>query len=203
MLASPTTGHPTAPPPQTVVHRQAMHVAPVLSAASAGDADAWEALVRHFSGLIASVTWSYRLSPADGSDVAQHVWLRLFESVDRIREPEALPGWIRTVAHRECQKLVRLGRREFASTTVDDDLVASDEPPYAALLEEERRVTLHRALQGLPTKHRSMMHHLLSDPAPSYEEVSVAMHMPIGSVGPTRQRCVERLRANEELLATR
>jgi RNA polymerase sigma factor (sigma-70 family) len=203
MLAtSPTTGRrPQAP--RKNAHPEVTHVAPVLRAASAGDPAAWEALVHHFSGLITAVTWSYRLDAADKADVAQHVWLRLVENVDRVREPEALAGWIRTVAHRECQKLVNRGRREMPSTTVDDDLTAVDEPPYAALLEEERRTTLHKALQSLPNKHESMMRYLLNDPAPSYEETSSTLSMAIGSIGPTRQRCVERLRANEELLAVR
>src|SRR5687768_16887473 len=79
-----------------------LDIAPVFEAAAAGDQQAWETLIHQFSGLITSVTWSYHLSPADAADVAQSVWLSLFENIGRIREPQALAGWIRTVAQNAC-----------------------------------------------------------------------------------------------------
>jgi len=174
-------------------------LAPVMAAAAAGDQQAWETLIHQFSGLISSVTWSYHLSPADAADVAQSVWLSLFENIGRIREPQALGGWIRTVAQNACRRLLRRAGRELPSVNVD-----MVEPPEAVedkLLEAQRKAALARALETLPLRQRTLMQVLIQDPAPSYEAASTMLGMAIGSVGPTRQRSIDRLRSHAELIA--
>jgi RNA polymerase sigma factor (sigma-70 family) len=174
-------------------------IAPVLEAAAAGDPQAWETLIHQFSGLITSVTWSYHLSPADAADVAQSVWLSLFENIGRIREPQALAGWIRTVAQNACRRLLRRAGRELP--TIDVDMVEPPEPVEDKLLEAQRKAALARALETLPVRQRSLMQVLIQDPAPSYEAASNMLGMAIGSVGPTRQRSIDRLRSHVELIA--
>ena len=174
-------------------------IAPVMHAAAAGDQQAWETLIHQFSGLITSVTWSYHLSPADAADVAQSVWLSLFENIGRIREPQALPGWIRTVAQNACRRLLRRAGRELPS--IDVDMTELPEPVEDKLLEAQRKAALTRALETLPTRQRSLMQVLIQDPAPSYQAVSNMLGMAIGSVGPTRQRSIDRLRSHAELIA--
>jgi RNA polymerase sigma factor (sigma-70 family) len=80
---------------------------------------AWDELVEQFASLIAAIARSCRLGPSDAADVAQTTWLRLFESIERIREPERLPGWIATTARRECLRLLRMVARELPSGEVD------------------------------------------------------------------------------------
>jgi RNA polymerase sigma factor (sigma-70 family) len=174
-------------------------IAPVLEAAAAGDHQAWETLIHQFSGLITSVTWSYHLTPADAADVAQSVWLSLFENIGRIREPQALAGWIRTVAQNACRRLLRRAGRELP--TIDVDMTEPPEPIEDKLLEAQRKAALARALETLPVRQRSLMQVLIQDPAPSYEAASTMLGMAIGSVGPTRQRSIDRLRTHAELIA--
>lgn len=173
----------------------------VVDAAARGDQEAWEALIHQFSGLVASVTWSYRLAAADAADVAQSVWLSLFENIGRIRDPRALAGWIRTVTQNTCRRHLRRAGRELPSVAHDVDLAVPAEPVEDKLLEAQRKAALARALRSLPSKQRSLMQVLIQDPAPSYEDASAMLGMAIGSVGPTRQRSIDRLRSHAELVA--
>ena len=83
----------------------------LVRAANNGDSSAWNALVSRYTPLVESVTRRYRLSLSDAEDVSQVVWLRLFENLRRLREPRALPGWIRTTTKNEALRLLALGRR--------------------------------------------------------------------------------------------
>src|SRR5260370_34307535 len=84
----------------------------LVAAATGGDQEAWAALVERYTSLLWSVARSYRLPEADASDVVQTTWLRLVEHLDRIADPERLPGWLATTARRECMRLVRRAGRE-------------------------------------------------------------------------------------------
>jgi len=176
-------------------------VAPYLESAARGDPAAWEALVHHFSGVVSAVTWSYRLNAADSADVAQALWLSLFEHIDQIRNPEALGGWIQSVTQRLCLRHQKRAGREVLLVDLGADLPAPVDSVDAGLLRAERRATVKRAIGSLPPRQQELMTVLTQEPAPSYEQVSSTLGMPIGSIGPTRQRSIERLRDNAELAA--
>jgi RNA polymerase sigma factor (sigma-70 family) len=161
-----------------------------------GDEDAWDEMVRRHARLIAMVIRQYRLSPTDAQDVSQLVWLRLVEHLTNIREPEALPGWILITARHECQRYVRHNGR---SITVDpltltgfraEDQHEMDE----TLLAAERHGVLLEALADLPAHQRQLLLLLVADPPYPYSEISRILSIPVGSIGPTRQRALERLR---------
>jgi RNA polymerase sigma factor (sigma-70 family) len=163
--------------------------------AALGDSASWDALVDRFTPLLWSISRGFRLDTADAADVIQTTWLRLLENVDRIKDPEHVGAWLATTARREClRQLRRTGR---VRPTEIEDLDAEDTtlPPVdTQLLVAERDGELWQAFEQLPDRCRTLLRVLMTDPPPSYEEVSAALEMPVGSIGPTRGRCLDRLR---------
>ena len=167
----------------------------VLSAAD-GDQEAWDALVDRFAGLVWAVARGHRLSPADAADVSQTTWLRLVEHLGQIHDPERLASWLVTTARRECLRMLRRGRNEVVGA-VDDIMpgIADDaEPLDAHLLADERDATLWACFRQLSDRCRLLLRILMGTPPPAYADVAAALGVPIGSIGPTRGRCLERLR---------
>lgn len=169
----------------------------LVQAASAGERDAWDALVDRYSGLVVGVARGFRLGEADVADVFQTVWLRLVENLGSLREPEALPGWLATTTRNECLRTLR-SRRRVQPMELHDSVVSSvpagDEALDERLLQEERRDAVRSALAGLPAHCRELLSLLVTDPPVSYEEIGRALDMPHGSIGPTRSRCLVKLR---------
>jgi RNA polymerase sigma factor (sigma-70 family) len=167
----------------------------LLAAAAVGNQRAWNALVQRHTSLLWSIARSYRLSSADAADVVQTTWLRLVEHLDKIADPERLPGWLATTTRRECIHLMRRTdrRTEFAAELPDpeDDGPAPDE----ALLRDERDAELWRALARLDELCQRLLRVLMADPPPAYTDVAEALGIKVGSIGPTRGRCLAKLRA--------
>lgn len=172
-------------------------VAPLIAAAAAGDASAWDTLVERFSGLLWATARSHRLDASDAADVVQTTWLRLLENLDRIQDAERLGGWLATVARRECLLVLRRSNREppVPADEVLDRVPDPRAPLDAALLREERDAALWRCFDQLPDPCRRLLRVLVADPPPAYADVAAALDMPIGSIGPTRARCLGKLRA--------
>lgn len=169
-----------------------------VRAAAAGECAAWSRLVDRFSGLVWSVARGHGLDPADAADVSQTTWLKLAEHVHRVREPDRLGAWLATTARHEALRTLRCAARQVP-VDYDFDLVESDqEDVEAGLLRQERDASLWRAFQTLGPPCQSLLRILMADPPPSYAEVSAALGMPVGSIGPCRARCLERLRACAE-----
>ena len=171
-------------------------VAELVQAAADGDRDAWDALVDRFNGLVWSVARSHRLSTVDASDVVQTTWLRLVENLSRLQDPERVGAWLATTARRESLRTLRQSARLLPTEELPE--VTEDAKVDAALLVEERDRALWQAFGGLSERCRALLRILVADPPPSYEDISAALDMPIGSIGPTRQRCLERLRGLAE-----
>ncbi|MGH8969965.1 MAG: RNA polymerase sigma factor [Actinomycetes bacterium] len=176
-------------------------VAVLVRAAADGDSEAWNALVDRYAGLVWHVARGHRLSEADSADVAQTVWLRLVESLPRLREPKALGGWLATTTRNECLRVIRRAGREIADDSVElSEAPLGDEhsPEAVAELGEQRRLVV-QALDRVSDRCRVLLRALAYTPDRSYAEISEALSMPVGSIGPTRGRCLERLR--RELVA--
>jgi RNA polymerase sigma factor (sigma-70 family) len=171
-------------------------VAAMVRRATDGDRAAWETIVEDFSGLLWSVCRCYGLDHADAAEVVQTTWLRLLENLGRLREPEHLGGWLATTARREALRLHRLQGRELAT---DDDadfdrdrsVVLVD--PSDVVVDSDRDRRLWRAFAELPQRCRRLLRMLVVS-RPPYAEVAAVLDMPIGSIGPTRARCLDRLR---------
>lgn len=168
--------------------------AAVLRAAGAGEQRAWDTLVDRYGRLVWATVRAYRLPHHDASDVVQTTWLRLVEHLDDVRNPEHVGAWLATTARRESLRALRSSARVIPT---DDELTPQHAAPDAldaALLRRERDATLWRAFAALSERCQALLRLLASDPTPAYEEVSAALDMPVGSIGPTRARCLERLR---------
>jgi RNA polymerase sigma factor (sigma-70 family) len=167
----------------------------LVRSAAAGDQAAWNAIVARYSGLIWHVVRTYRLSHSDAADVVQTTWLRLVQHLERIRDPEAVGAWLATTAHRESLRVLRRASQEC--TTDDGFLEVVDRPeagPEAqALVAEEKRI-LWRGINELSEGCQRLLRVLMTDTPMTYEQVSVMLGKPIGSIGPTRARCLECLR---------
>ena len=178
-------------------------VAGTVRRAAAGEQAAWDEIVASFGGLIWTIAGAHRLGPADAAEVTQNTWMRLVENLAAIREPERLAGWIATTARRECLRLLRVRGREVvtADETAFDALPAGP-TPEEQLLDRERDRILWRAFAQLPQRCRALLQ-LVVVASPSYVEVAAALDMPVGSIGPTRSRCLKRLRTLMEGDASR
>ncbi|MGH2944263.1 MAG: RNA polymerase sigma factor [Solirubrobacteraceae bacterium] len=176
----------------------AMHsdtdVSALVRAAAAGDDAAWSALVARFSKLLWVIARNHRLGADDAAEVVQTTWLRLTEHIDRLQDPAKIGGWLATTARREALRMLRCSGRQIP---MGDDLPETDSSSPALdeeLLRSERDRTLWNAFARLPERDQALLRLLISDPMPSYEEIGASMGMPVGSIGPTRARCLERLR---------
>ena len=168
--------------------------ATLLARAAQGDQGAWNELVDEHSRLLWSVARSFRLDAADANDVVQTTWLRLLEHLDRIEDPSRLIGWLVTTARREAMRVLRRSGRE-RPVIEDTVLDRPDEgPPVdSALLQDERNRALWEAFARLNEKCRQLLRVAVTHPQ-AYDEISEALGMPIGSIGPTRRRCLTQLR---------
>ncbi|MGI9097777.1 MAG: RNA polymerase sigma factor [Solirubrobacteraceae bacterium] len=172
-------------------------VASVVHAARRGDDAAWSQLVARHGPMLRGIAHSYRLSRHDVDDVVQTTFLRLYEHIDRIREPAAVPGWLATTVRRESMRLLQSHVRE--APTDDPELGAGDasSTPHDRLLASERRIVLGRALAALPERQRALMALVAVDT--DYREISAKLAMPVGSIGPIRARSLARLQRDADL----
>jgi len=168
--------------------------ATILGAACAGDASAWDELVRRYRGAVRAAVGSYRLKPADAADAIQNTWLRLFERAATIRSPEMLGGWLTTTARRECLALIRRQRAERPVATIDIGQPAPDPTPEAAMVTAEAQRHVRLATDTLSDRQRTLIDALYYHPVGSYADVGRHTGMPIGSIGPTHQRAIRCLR---------
>jgi RNA polymerase sigma factor (sigma-70 family) len=165
----------------------------LLRIAVDGDPAAWEQIVRRFEPAVAGMITSYRLQEADARDATQRTWLRLLECHQQIREPEALGGWLKTTARRECLRILDEQRRhdplpegaELSDNAVDVErsVVDSDQARHVRGL-----------LATLPARSFALISSLFQDDPPGYAQLSAATGIPVGSIGPTRARALRRLR---------
>ena len=172
-----------------------MNLDHLVTAAAAGDQAAWDELVARFERLVWATARAHRLSQADAADVAQTTWLRLVENLGRIREPERLGAWLATTARRESLRHIRLHAREVPSEASEDFEAPSGEAPELALVAAEQGSGLWRAFNRLSERCQSLLRLLVAEDEPSYETIGAALGMPVGAIGPTRMRCLEKLRS--------
>jgi RNA polymerase sigma factor (sigma-70 family) len=171
----------------------------IVLAAARGDGAGWNALVKRFAARVRTVARMHRLPPHDVEDVFQATWLRLFENLDSVREPTAIGAWLETTARHESLRLLRASKREVP-TAQDIRTDALDPVDDEAIVAAERRAALAAAMARLPARQGALLGVLLGRPNLSYAEVAALLDMPIGSIGPTRARSIERLRRDLDFL---
>jgi RNA polymerase sigma factor (sigma-70 family) len=177
-------------------------VAALVARVARGDQAAWNELIERYSPLVWSICLRYQLSRADIDDVGQSVWLLLVENVGKLRDAAALPGWLATTTRHEALRALRAARRHDHADLPPEDQMPVD--PAAATIEHEiivaeRDAALRAAFAELPPKCHELLALLMSDPPPDYSHVSATLGLPVGSIGPTRARCLGRLRRSPHL----
>ena len=178
--------------------------AELVARARAGDKLAWDELVERYSPLIWSICRRYRLNDEDAGDVGQSVWLHLVNQLDKIRNPAALPGWLVTTTQRECTRVLRRVRGIHEVGYVPDVESLPEERSLTAeqqVLAAERHTALCEALADLPPAWRQLIVMLTTDPPVPYAEIGARLGIAIGSIGPTRARCLDWLRNHPAIAA--
>lgn len=168
----------------------------LIRRAASGDRMAWEQLVDKYGRLIWSITRDFKLVESDAADVFQTTWMRLIEHIDRIEHADRVGSWLATTARNECLRSLAAHKR-LVLVHEDDpfDGAAAHEPEVdEALLAAERAEVVREAMTHLPHRWQRLMEMLMADPPASYAEISDELGLPVGSIGPTRGRCLARLR---------
>ena len=173
-------------------------VSALLRSAADGDRQAWDRLVDRYADLVWSICRKLGMNSEDAADAVQLTWLALLENLDRIREPERLAGWLATTCRRQCLSIMRRSR---PTVHVEDELMerllshgsAADE----AVLTAEQFALVWQAFRQLSELCQRVLRALVveaEDGPPSYRVVAANLQMPVGSLGPTRARCLGQLR---------
>jgi RNA polymerase sigma factor (sigma-70 family) len=201
---SPTIRGAAPTPMSAIPGGDDLPVADLVARAKDGDQHAWDTLVERYAPLVWSICRRYRLSRADADDVGQDVWLRLVAHLDTIRDPAALPGWLATTTARQSAKAARAARRHRAPGPVPEPGNIPDTQAVTAeqeLLQAERHAALRQALAQLPPPCQRLLALLLEDPPLSYATISARLGIPAGSIGPSRARCLHKLRRHPAIAA--
>ncbi len=171
-------------------------VASLVRRAAEGDRDAWEGLVDQYARLIWSITVDFKLTDSDASDVAQTTWLRLLQHIDRIEHPDRVGSWLAATARNECLRSLAARKRVvLGHDDVELDSAVAHEPEIdERLLADERDQVVRDALSRLPRRWQRLLEMLMADPPVPYADISDELGLPVGSIGPTRGRCLARLR---------
>jgi RNA polymerase sigma factor (sigma-70 family) len=169
-------------------------VARLVARAADGDQIAWNALVAKYGPTVWATTRAHRLSAADAADVFQTSWMRLVESLDRIQDPTRVGAWLATTARHECLQVIRCAARLIPSSDELPDPTNAAPPPIERLINEQDAAAVDAALKRLRPRDSSLLRMLAAEPAPSYKEIGLTLGMPVGSIGPTRERALTRLR---------
>jgi len=169
--------------------------AQLLAAAADGDQAAWNVLVARYGRLVWSVARGFQLSPADAADLSQTAWLRLVENLGSITEPDRLGSWLATTTRREGIRLLQRRNREIPAEEHEERSDDATDGPEERLIIADEYQQLRAAMAELPERCRTLLRVLAADSGASYAQLSHAVGLPVGSIGPTRARCLEKLRA--------
>lgn len=173
----------------------------LVESALAGDRTAWDGLVERLKGAAWSAIARVDLPAEDRKDAFAGTFFRLYEKLGSVQDPARLHGWVSTTARREALAIARSRRREIAVELVDAHLAPVPDRAGDRLLEQELHGALRAAFARLSATCQKLLTVLCADPPPPYADVARRLDMRIGSIGPTRQRCLARLRSMPELQA--
>jgi RNA polymerase sigma factor (sigma-70 family) len=171
-------------------------VARLVRRAAQGDLQAWDRLVDQYARLIWSITREFKLVESDAADVFQTTWLRLLEHIDRLEHPDRVSSWLAVTARHECLRSLAIHKKIMLGHDHDElDAVLAPAPEVdERLLADERAKVVRDAMSRLPRRWQRLLEMLMADPPASYAEISDQLGLPVGSIGPTRGRCLARLR---------
>jgi RNA polymerase sigma factor (sigma-70 family) len=179
-------------------------VTDLVTRARNNDKRAWDDLVERYAPLVWTICRRQELSDADAADVNQSVWLQLISQLDTIGDPAALPGWLATTTRRECARVRRAASGRHVARYLPDAQVIVDQQAEMAEQElptVERHAALREALARLPFCCQQLIAMLIEDPPMPYAQISATLSIPVGSIGPRRRRCLDKLRGDPVMVA--
>ena len=179
-------------------------VADLVNRARNGERKAWDALVDRYAPSIWSICRRYPLDAGDAENAAQSIWLKLMDHLGSLRDPAALPSWLATTTRRECGRILRATRRPCDAGYAPDAGPTPDDHARAAeqdLLAAERHAALREAFGQLPPGCQQLITLLIHDPALSCAEIGATLGIPVGSIGPSRRCCLDKLRRHPAIAA--
>ena len=179
-------------------------VTDLVTTAGNGGKQAWDALVERYAPLVWSICRRHQLGDTDAGNVGQIVWLQLLDHLSSVPHPAALPGWLATTTRRECRRVPRAARGpQAAGYAPDADSTAGEQISTAEqeLLLAGRHAALHEAMAHLPPCCRQLIALLIENPPVPDTEINARLGIPIGSIGPNRGRCLDKLRDHPAIAA--
>ncbi len=181
-----------------------LSVTDLVTRAADADERAWDALVDRYAPLIWSICRKHGLDGADADNIGQAVWLQFLSQLGKLHDPAAIAGWLAATARRECGKVRRAARELQDSGRVPDAESIPDEQTETAeqeLLAAERNAVLREAVTRLSPCCQQLIAMLIEDPPVPYAQISATLGIPIGSIGPSRVRCLDKLRRDPAVAA--
>jgi RNA polymerase sigma factor (sigma-70 family) len=175
LVDSPSTPHPDTT---------------LVAACLRGDESAWNQLVDKYGRLVYWIARQYAPTPAEADDVVQDVFIKVFKALPQLQKQESLAAWLSTIARREAQ---RSRKRQKQSVELDENLWDAADPPLEQIHRQVLREQVHLALLQLDPFTREFLLACMSDPPPTYEALAARVDRPVGSIGPTRARCLKKL----------
>jgi RNA polymerase sigma factor (sigma-70 family) len=176
-------------------------LAALVDRTRAGDPGGWREIIKRFDGSLRAIGRAHGLDAAACSDVVQQTWLAAFSCIDGLRNKHALGSWLRSIARRECVKILTYRRREpIGLDDIDDcasdQLVQGPPVPEGEVLRAEQATLLRAAWRQLSEQDQRLLTVLIVESRPAYADISRDLGIPMGSIGPTRARCLARLRGH-------
>jgi RNA polymerase sigma factor (sigma-70 family) len=169
----------------------------------ARDDFAWREMVDQYEPTLRRIARQYRLSTQDTDDAVQITWLRCVEHVDQLTQPDRLLSWLATICRRECLRLATRERHEIpigeSAITRLIDSKQEEHDPSTEAVDRDDNARLNRAIAALPDRQRTVLLEVLGREDYGYLDISRRLGLPVGSIGPTWQRAVTRLRRDPEL----
>lgn len=165
----------------------------LIKACQRGEQAAWDQLVDQYGRLIYSIPRRYGLSEADADDVFAAVWATTFKSLDSLRDDAKLSSWLITTTHRECW---RVGKKRGSYQQLDEVMPDAGSPSEMQSETWERQHIVRTGLRRLGGRCEELLTALfLEKSEPRYDVIAQRLGMPVGSIGPTRARCFQKLQA--------
>ncbi len=174
----------------------------VMRKAAKGDDRAWSELFNRFGSMVLRVAQRMGLNAADAADAQQATWMQFMKHADQVRDPECIGAWLATTARRQSQKVAMAAARQTLSPDPAGDYASTEnstDDVEATVIRRQLDAPLQKALHRLPDSYRRLLQLLTSDSCPSYEDAARTLNLPIGSIGPMRQRGLQMLRRDPEL----
>jgi RNA polymerase sigma factor (sigma-70 family) len=160
-----------------------------------GDSQAWESLIFRYRRLIYSIPVRFSFSESDCSDIFQAVCLRLIEHLSDLKDDSKVSSWLITTTTRQCIYLRAQKQRQTYPEEEVDDMADPGDDIETVRIQVQKQQNVRDTVLLLPERCRNLLEMLYFDPKnPSYEAIAQALEMPVASIGPTRARCLEKLR---------